>query len=100
MNKKKLPLSYIELSKKNLIYNIKQFRDLAKKGTKIAVAVKGNAYGHGQNKVTKILGPYADFFIVNSVDELELLRKVSKKKTFVLGYVQKNDLLRAIKLGC
>jgi alanine racemase len=94
------PLSYVELSKKNLIYNIKQFKSLAKKGTKFAVAVKGNAYGHGQNEVAKILEPYVDYFIVNSVNELELLRKVSKKKTFVLGYVQKNDLSRAIKLGC
>lgn len=93
-------LSYLELSKKNLIHNIKQFKSLAKKGTRFAVAIKGNAYGHGQNEVAKILEPYVDYFIVNSVNELELLRKVSKKKTFVLGYVQKNNLSRAIKLGC
>jgi len=92
--------SYIEISKKNLIYNVKQLKILAQKGTKFAVAIKGNAYGHGQNEVAKILEPYVDYFIVNSVEELELLRKVSKKKTFVLGYVQKNDLSRAIKLGC
>jgi len=97
---KNLPLAYIELSKKNLVHNIKQFKALAKRGTKFAVAIKGNAYGHGQNEVAKILEPYVDYFIVNSVNELELLRKVSKKKTFVLGYVQKNDLSRAIKLGC
>lgn len=74
------PLSYVELSKKNLIHNIKQFKILAKKGIKFAVAIKGNAYGHGQNEVAKILEPYVDYFIVNSVWELELLRKVSKKK--------------------
>jgi len=92
--------SCIEISKKNLIYNIKQLKSLAKKGTEFAVAIKGNAYGHGQNEVAKILESHVDSFIVNSVAELELLRKVSKKKTFVLGYVQKNDLPRAIKLGC
>ncbi|MFA5095208.1 MAG: alanine racemase [Candidatus Paceibacterota bacterium] len=96
----KLPLSYIELSRKNLIYNFKQFKNLAQKGTKFSVAIKGNAYGHGQNEVAKILEPYVDYFQVNSAGELELLRKVSKKKALILGYVQKKDLLKAIKLSC
>lgn len=97
---KNLPLSYIELSQKNLIHNIKQFRNLVKGGTKISVAIKGNAYGHGQNEVANILEPYADYFQVNSLEELALLRKVTTKKTFLLGYVQKNDLTTAVKLGC
>src|SRR3989338_1707735 len=104
--KKKLPLSYIELSKNNLIRNIKQFRNLVKKparrggGTKLSVAIKGNAYGHGQNEIAKILEPHVNYFQLNSVEELELLQKVSKKKTLVLGYVENSDLSRAIKLGC
>ncbi len=96
---KKLPLSYIELSKKNLIHNIKQFRGLAEKKTKIMAVIKANAYGHGQNQIAKILEPYADYFGVNSVLELEFLRKVTRKKTFVLGYVAKADLPKTIKLG-
>ncbi len=98
--KKNSPLSYIELSKKNLIHNVRQFRNLIKKGTKISVAIKGNAYGHGQNEIAKILEPHVDYLQVNSIEELELLRKVTKKKTFLFGYVQKSDLSRAIKLGC
>ena len=98
--KKNLPLSYIELSKKNLIHNIKQFRDLAKSGTKISVAIKGNAYGHGQNEIAKILESHVDYFQVNSIEELELLRKISKKKTLVLGYVEISDLPKIIKLSC
>lgn len=98
--KKSLPLSYIEISKENLIHNIKQFRSLVNKKTKISVAIKGNAYGHGQNEVAKIIEPYVDYFFVNSVEELELLRKISKKKTFVFGYVQKRDLSKVVKLGC
>lgn len=94
------PLAFVELSRKNLIHNIKQLKSLAKKGTKFSVAIKGNAYGHGQNEVVKIIDPYVDYFQTNSVEELELLRKVSKKKTLVLGYAQKTDLMRAIKLGC
>lgn len=94
------PLSYIELSKKNLIYNIKQLKNLAKAGTKFSVAIKGNAYGHGQNEVVKILEPYVNYFQVDDIEELRLLRKVSRKKTFVFGYVQEIDLAEVIKLGC
>lgn len=92
-------MSHIEISKKNLIHNFKELKKITKKGTEITVVIKGNAYGHGQNEVARILEPYADYFQVNSVDELELLRKVSKKKTFVLGYVEKKELEKAIKLG-
>ena len=109
---KNKPLSYIELSKDNLIHNIRQFRNLAKKparnathnvaggGTKLSVAIKGNAYGHGQNEIAKVLEPYVDYFQLNSVEELELLRKVSKKKVLLLGYIQVSDIPRSIKLGC
>ncbi|MDQ5954468.1 MAG: Alanine racemase [Patescibacteria group bacterium] len=98
--KNKLPFSYVEISKKNLVHNIKSFRGLVKKGVKISAVIKGNAYGHGQNEVAKVLEPYVDYFQINSVEELELLRKVSKKKVLLLGYVQKVDLSRALKLGC
>ena len=97
---KKFPLSFIELSRENLIYNIKQFKKLAKDGTKFSVAIKGNAYGHGQNEVAKILESYVDYFQVDSIEELRLLRKVSKKETFVFGYIQKSDILEALKLKC
>lgn len=93
-------LSYIELSKKNLIHNITQFRSFVKKGTELSVAIKGNAYGHGQNQVAQILEPYADYFQVDSLEELRLLRKVSKKKTFVFGYIQKSDVCEAMQLKC
>ena len=96
----KKTLSYIEISKDNLIHNIKSFQSLVKKGIKISAVIKGNAYGHGQNEVAKVLEPYVDYFQINSVEELELLRKVSRKKVLLLGYVQKEDLARAIKLGC
>jgi alanine racemase len=93
-------LASICLSKSNLIHNFKILKSLAKKGTKFSVAIKGNAYGHGQNVVAKILEPYVDYFQVDDLEELELLRKVSSKKTLLLGFVQKKDLLRAAKLGC
>ena len=96
--RKKTPLSYIELSKKNLIHNIEQFKNLAKEGTKFSVAIKGNDYGHGQKEIIKILEPYVDYFQIDSVEELELLRKNSAKKALVLGYAQKSDIGKAIEL--
>lgn len=95
--KKNLPISYIELSSENLIHNFLEFRKLVKEGTEIAFAIKGNAYGHGQNEIAKIAEKYVDYFFVNSLLELKLLRKISKKKTFLFGYVEMSDMKDAIK---
>ncbi|OGJ01339.1 alanine racemase [Candidatus Nomurabacteria bacterium RIFCSPLOWO2_12_FULL_37_8] len=94
------PLSFVELSRKNLINNIKQFKSLTKIGTKFIVVIKGNAYGHGQNFMVQILEPYTDYFQIDSVEELRILRKVSNKEAFLFGFVQKIDLLNALSLGC
>jgi len=97
--KKKLPLSYLEISKKNLIHNIKQFRKLVGDKTKISAVVKANAYGHGDREVVKILEPYVDYFQIDKIDELERIRKITKKPIFTFGYIEKNSLEKAIRLG-
>lgn len=94
------PLSRIEISKASLVNNIKQLKNLAKNGTKFSMAIKGNAYGHGEKEIVKTLEPYVDYFQVDSIEELEVLRKVSKKKAFVFGYLQREDLPHAMNLGC
>ncbi len=94
------PLSYIEISKKNLVHNFKQFRAVIDKKTKIAGVIKANAYGHGDLEVVKILNSYVDYFQINRVEELENVRKITKKPVLVFGYVGKNDLHNAIKLEC
>jgi len=95
---KNLSLSYIEISKENLIYNIKQFKDLIKNGTKIVSVIKANAYGHGDKEVVKIISPYTDYFQVDSIEELERIRKITKKPIFVFGYLNEDGIKRAIKL--
>ena len=97
---KKYPLSYLEISKKNLIHNIKQFRKLINKNTKIGAVVKSNAYGHGDKEIVKILSPWVDYFQVNSVLELVRIKKYTKKAIMVFGYVGENDLKEAIKIDC
>ena len=84
-------LSCIELSKKNLIHNIKQFRNLAKKGTKFSVAIKGNAHSHGQNLVAKILEPYVDYFQVDDIEELGVVASAQvKEKNFSIWVCAKD----------
>ena len=97
---KNLPLSYIEISKENLVYNIKQFRRIVKEGTKIAAVIKANAYGHGIPQVVPVLNPFVDYFQVNSIEELEQVRMHTKKQVLLLGYVAQSDINRAIKYGC
>ncbi len=94
-----MPLSYIEIFKNNLLHNIRAFQKYVGPKTKIASVIKANAYGHGQNEVAKILGPETDYFQVDDLQELSLLRQVTKKPALVLGYVAKNELADAVHLG-
>jgi alanine racemase len=94
------PLSYVELSEAAVAHNMAFFRGVAKAGTRFAVAVKGNAYGHGLREMVSLFESHADFFLVNSIEELRTLRGVSKKPTFVFGYVAPGFLPEAIGLGC
>jgi alanine racemase len=106
--RKDLPLSYIEISKENLIHNIKQFRSLLKKpahlnglpfggDTKIATVVKANAYGHGDVEVAKIISPFTDYFQVDDIEEFERIKNVTKKPILVFGYLNGDGIKRAIK---
>lgn len=90
-------LSYIEISKENLLHNFKVLKTLVKPGVKMTAVIKANAYGHGQNEVAKILENSADYFQVDDAEELKLLREVSQKSTLVLGYVAKNEMKSVIE---
>ncbi len=92
-------LSYIEISKENLLHNLRLMRGLVVPGVKLACVIKANAYGHGQNEVAKILENEVDFFQVDDADELRLLREVSTKPTLVLGYVSSDEIAKVIELG-
>lgn len=90
-------LSYAEISKKNLIYNIKQFRNLLNKKTKITAVIKANAYGHGDIEIAKIASPYVDYFQVDSIEECERVKSVTKKQILILGYLNEDGIVRAIR---
>jgi len=94
---KNLPLSYIEISKNNLIHNIKQFKSLLKNNTKIVAVVKANAYGHGDQEVVKITNPYVDYFQIDDIEELEKIQKNTKNPIFIFGYLNNDGIKKAIE---
>ncbi|HBI34264.1 MAG TPA: alanine racemase [Candidatus Moranbacteria bacterium] len=91
-------LSYIEISKENLLHNFELIRGYIHPEAKVICVIKANAYGHGQNEVAQILENYADYFQVDDAQELKLLREVSKKKILVLGFVAENEIEEALRL--
>ncbi len=95
-------LTWIEISRKALKENIRQFRGLIGKNKILCPCVKGNAYGHGIKECSEIfINSGADWLAVNALYEAEILRKSGiKSPIYILGYVPLNDLEEAVKLNC
>lgn len=94
----RVSLSCIEISKNNLVHNYNLFRKYLLPKTKIAVVVKGNAYGHGLNEVVKMLESKVDYWQIDDIEELQRLRAISAKPVLLLGYVSKADLAEIVQL--
>lgn len=94
-------LIWIEVSKNAVRNNFQIFRKIVGKDVIVAVAVKANAYGHGSEEMSKLLAREgADWFCVNSIEEVETLRRNKiKKPILIMGFVQKNDLARVVELS-
>lgn len=93
-------LIWIEISKKAIKNNFRAFRKIVGKDVMIAAAVKANAYGHGDEEVSKLLAREGvDWFCVNSMEEAEILRKSEiKKPILIMGFVQKENLAKVVDL--
>lgn len=85
-------LSYIELNAHNIIHNFRTLTSLLHEKTIIMSVVKGNAYGHGQAEVVRILAPYTDWFAAINMDDLRMIRSITTKPLFIMGYIMKDDL--------
>ena len=93
-------LTWVEISKSSLIFNIRQIRKAIGPNVKLLSVVKANAYGHGVAEVTKIIQPQTDWFGVASLAEALKLRKLNvKKPILVLSFyeLEKNAIKTAIK---
>lgn len=92
-------LSEIQLSKSALLHNLQALKGLLAPGTKSVAVVKSNAYGHGLAEVVQILDGHVDAFQVDDLEELRLVRSITKTPVWVLGYVPMNALPESIDLG-
>ena len=96
-NTNAVSIAQIEVGRENLLHNLRQLRSL-QPAAKVGAVIKGNAYGHGQNEVAQILENGVDLFFLDDLDELRLLRQISKKPTMLLGYVPAEDVEEAVSL--
>ena len=94
-----IPLSEIQLSQSALTHNIQALKTLMPSGAGFVGVVKGNAYGHGLPEIVTLLEDQVDAFQVDDVEELAALRRVSGKRTLVLGYVPSGAIEEAVQLG-
>jgi alanine racemase len=91
-------LSYVEISRENLLHNFASMKSLTRPGVEVVSVIKANAYGHGQNEVASILEDVTDRFQVDDLAELGLLRKMTGKPVLVLGYVASDEIGEALRL--
>lgn len=95
-----MELTWVEISKKNLIHNLKTFRKLVGKDVVLSQAVKANAYGHGLVEFSKILEANGlDYLCVNAPFEAVKLRKAGIKiPILIIGYTPLLDLDKVANL--
>lgn len=95
-------LSWVEINKKNISYNIRNLNSLIRKKVRFMAVVKSNAYGHGLVEFSQeAVRAGVDYLGVVNIDEALNLRNAGiKTPILVLGYMpstraneaQKNDI--------
>ena len=75
------PKTWVEISRKNLLHNLSEFKKHAK-GARIMAVVKANAYGHGLKEVSSLLkGEQGIILGVDSLEEAFIARAAAPKKS-------------------
>jgi len=94
-------LQWVEIDRSALVHNLREFRRLAGRRTKIMAVVKANAYGHGILEVSRIVvAAGADWLGVHSVEEgLTLRREGIAVPVLVLGAASLGELADAVRAG-
>lgn len=82
--------STVQVQATALRHNYCVFKELVPQKKLVAV-VKANAYGHGVEPVVQALADLVWGWQVDSVSELELVRRWSDKPVWVLGYVPRSQ---------
>lgn len=91
--------TWVEINKKALQNNIRQFRKLIGNKVDLMAVVKSNAYGHGLVEVAKIaMKSGAAWLGVDSIDEaIELQKAGIKTPILILGYTLLSWLEEVVK---
>lgn len=91
--------TWVEISKKNLLYNLHIIQSLIGKETSVIAVIKANAYGHGLSEIAGVLRKEKKIWCgVDSIDEAILLKNIGiKQPIIILGYIPSARLLEAIQ---
>jgi len=91
--------TWVEINKKALKRNIRQFQKLIGDKVRLMAVVKANAYGHGLVEVAKIvIKSGANWLGVDSVDEAIKLRKAGiNASILIMGYTLLSRLEDVVK---
>jgi len=91
-------VTWLEISRKALKHNVKQFKKIVSKNTKIMAVVKSNAYGHGIVECAKIFKKAGCQWLGTvNLDEAILLRNNGiKGNILVLSYFYSTKLKQAV----
>ena len=85
--------TWVEVSKKALLHNIRVFRKNIGVGVEIAAVVKANAYGHGLNEIVPLLKNRVEMLAVDNIDEAVAIRKIDANfPVLVLGYTTLSNI--------
>lgn len=92
--------SYIEISNEAINNNVDFLQKILKKNIKISAVIKGNAYGHGTNKILPALEKAGlNHFSVYSSPEAKIAFECKKKSStiMIMGYIFPEDYIFVVK---
>jgi alanine racemase len=87
----------VRISRSTLLNNFASLKRTLDPELKIALVVKGNAYGHDLKTVVSVFENYVDYFQIDDVDELHRLRGFTQKTALILGYIRSEQFQDVFK---
>lgn len=83
----------IDLRAAALEHNLRLFRDLLDRGTRLAAVVKANAYGHGIDQIAPLAVKTVDWLAVHSASEARRLRGIGiRVPILIMGYIPQREM--------
>lgn len=92
--------AWVEVSKRALVANAREFKKFVGPKTNLMAVVKANAYGHGLIETARAVAAEVAWFGVDNLAEAEALRRAKlKQPILVLGWTPAWQLPAAIRQG-